>query len=88
MGKSRGLGQIKVFRPMPKEKLRFDSELEIYLHKVISSMRYGEEIDLEIEDNPSLYVYAAKKSAYYNCITDLKIVISKDKKKIKLYIEI
>lgn len=88
MRKSSSLGQIKTFRPVSKEKLRFETELEIYLHKVISSMRYGEEIDLEIEDEPSLYVYAAKKSAYYNCISDLKAVVSKDKTKIKIYIEI
>ena len=80
--------KVRSFRPMPKEKLRFENELEVYLHKIISSLRYGDEIDLEVKDNPALYIYAAKKSAYYNCISDLKIVLSKDKKSLKIYVEI
>lgn len=88
MGKSQGLGQIKVFRPMPKEKLRFETDLEIYLHKLISSLRYGEEIVVDVTDNPSLFIYAAKKSAYYNCMEDVKILLTKDKKKLTIKMEI
>lgn len=88
MGKSRGLGEIKTFRPIAKEKLRFENEFEISIHKMICSLRYGEEITLEIENDPSLYIYAAKKSAYYNCMDELKIIISKDKKTLKFRMEI
>lgn len=70
----------RVFRPIPREKIKFETELEISIHKKVSSLCYGEEMIIDVTDNPALFLYAAKKSAYYNCMDDVKIILSKDKR--------
>lgn len=88
MGTPKKETKDRVFRPIPREKIRFETELEITVHKIVSSLRYGEEIVIDVTDNPALFVYAAKKSAYYNCMDDAKILLTKDKKKLTIKMEI
>lgn len=78
----------RVFRPISKEKIKFENELEILVHKKVSSLCYGEEMIIDVTDNPALFIYAAKKSAYYNCMDDVKVILSKDKKKLTIKMEI
>lgn len=64
------------------EKLRFSSEIEKRIHKIVSVIKYGETIRIDIEGNlvsdKDTIVKAIKKSAQYNCLT-VKTKWSKDK---------
>lgn len=78
----------KTFRPMARQNIRFQNDLEIKIHKEVSSLRYGRDLVINVDGNIDDYIYAVKKSAYYNCIEDLKILVSKDKTQITLSINL
>lgn len=82
------MDKLPKFREMPREKLKFSTPLEVEIHKIVSALRYGDEMVIELKDHPELYIYAAKKSAYYNCIDNLKVILSKDRTNIRLYVEL
>lgn len=78
----------KLFRPMARQNIKFVGDLENQLHKLVSSIKYDEEISLPVNGDIDEYIYCIKKSAYYNCIEDLKILVSKDKTEIKISISV
>lgn len=73
---------------MARQNIKFEDDLEIKIHKIVSSLRYGQEITIPVEPDIDTCVYAIKKSAYYNCMEDIKILVSKDKTEIKISISV
>jgi hypothetical protein len=71
-----------------REKLKFMTDVEIEVHKLISSLCYGQQIEIDIGNDKKTYVKAVKKSAFYNCMDTLKIVHNKKRKSITVKIEI
>lgn len=86
--KNRGKYNPNKFRPMARQNIKFENDLEIKIHKIVSSLRYGQEIAIPVKPDIDTCVYAIKKSAYYNCMEDIKILISKDKTEIKISISV
>lgn len=63
-----------------RETIKFETDLEKAAHKVISSIRFGEKIQIENNDyNWKEFENAYRKSAFYNCI-DIHCRWSNDKK--------
>ena len=66
---------------------RFETDIEKAMHKVVSSLRYWEEVKLSTEslnaDEEKEMVKALRKSAKFNCI-DLKILKQRDQSAIKI----
>jgi hypothetical protein len=72
-----------------REKLKFDTVLEKEMHKVISSINYGQKVNIkkakcfshkEVEN-------AIKKSAFYNCM-DITIRWEADKESINVGVDL
>lgn len=59
---------------LPKSDISFVTELEKYVHKLLSAMCYGEklQIDLSIANSKEELSKAIKKSARYNCM-DIRV---------------
>jgi hypothetical protein len=66
---------------------RFETEIEKRMHKVVSSMRYGEKITISThsmtEDEEKAVTKALNKSAKFNCI-ELKIQKAREKEAINI----
>ena len=66
---------------------RFETDIEKAMHKIVSSLRYSEEIKLSTEslnvDEEKAMVKALKKSAKFNCIS-LRILKQRDQPAIKI----
>lgn len=73
-----------------KESLKFETELDKMFHKIISNIRYGEEVKVPVvvKDNQEkkLVIKAINKSALYNNI-DISKRWSKDKTSITISVE-
>lgn len=78
----------KLFKPIAKQNFKFENDFEIFIHKIVSSLSYGEEIIIPVNDDLDDYIYAIKKSGYYNCMDDLKILVSLDKTQITISTQI
>ena len=76
------------FLPKNKALISFTTDVEIRMHKIVSALRYGEKITIEVNGDYREYVYAVKKSAYYNCMDDLSVSRTKDKKSIIVKVDI
>lgn len=74
-----------------KESIRFETDLEKKFHKIISGMRYGERIDVEVDisspEKKKEVVKAIEKSISYNC-AEISHRVSTDKKTITLSAEV
>ena len=66
---------------------RFETEIEKKMHKVVSSLRYGEKITISTnsmtEDEEKAVTKALSKSAKYNCI-QLKIQKTRQERSINI----
>lgn len=64
---------------LSKTDINFTTETEKIVHKIISGMRYGEkvQIDLSVAENKEVLAVAIKKSVRYNCM-DVRITWPKD----------
>jgi hypothetical protein len=66
---------------------RFETEIEKKMHKVVSSLKYGEKITISTnsmtEDEEKAVTKALSKSAKFNCI-ELKIQKARDKQAINI----
>jgi phosphoribosylformylglycinamidine (FGAM) synthase PurS component len=73
-----------------KVNLRFETEMEKMFHKVISAMRFGEKVEIDVdgtnENVKKDALSAIKKSCLYNNV-EVYYRWSKDKTKIILIIE-
>lgn len=76
------------FRPMARQNIVFHDPYEIKIHKIVSALSYGQKTIIPVENTVDLCIYAIKKSAYYNCMNSLKIIVSKDQTEIVIYMEI
>jgi len=67
--------------------LFFNTDIEKKMHKIVSSLRYGQEIKLSTdsitEEEEKQMVKALRKSAKFNCI-DLKIIKQRNQALIKI----
>lgn len=70
-----------------KANLRFNTELEKKIHRIISTIKYGEEIIIDVDTDIKEILKAIKKSLFYNCINDAKVTKLDDKTKIKVKID-
>lgn len=66
---------------------RFETDIEKAMHKIVSSLRYSEEVKLSTEslneDEEKAMVKALRKSAKFNCIS-LRILKQRDQPAIKI----
>jgi phosphoribosylformylglycinamidine (FGAM) synthase PurS component len=73
-----------------KESIRFETDLDKMFHKIISSIRYGEKIEVPVavknNQEKKDVIKSINKSALYNNI-DVSKRWSKDKTKITLTVE-
>jgi phosphoribosylformylglycinamidine (FGAM) synthase PurS component len=73
-----------------KENIRFETDLDKMFHKIISSIRYGEKIEVPVavknNQEKKDVIKSINKSALYNNI-DVSKRWSKDKTKITLTVE-
>ena len=69
---------------------RFETKIEKEMHEIISSIRYGEKLEIPVMNlstlDEKIIKKAIQKSAKWNCI-DLHIRWSNDKQYIKLGVE-
>lgn len=74
-----------------KEKIKFETDLDKMFHKIISNIRYGEQIKIPvtIQNNreKEAVIKAINKSALYNNI-DISKRWSKDKSVITISVEV
>lgn len=68
---------------LKKETLRFETEIEKRIHKIISSARVGTTMNFDVDGDYDDFMYAIKKSVFYNNI-DCKITSFKEKRKIQV----
>lgn len=68
---------------------RFETEIEKKMHKVVSSLRYGEKITISTnsmsQDEEKALTKALSKSAKYNCI-QLKIQKTRQENSINIWV--
>lgn len=69
-----------------RETLRFETDLEKKIHKLLSKVNLGTTLELTIEGEEEAFIKAVKKSLFYNN-TDYRIRIAETREKVILHFD-